>query len=117
MTAEPDLGPESGMLARLAASRAGRLGIQILRWGIPLVLLAIIGHRLTALGWSEIWTARPIHPGFYILLVLQFFLQPFGDFLVYRNLWGRANTPPISTRLPVAKDQPSLPRVDTSIPK
>src|SRR6185436_16123665 len=99
MTAEPDLGPESGMLARLTASRAGRLGLQILRWGIPLVLLVIIGHRLTTLGWSEIWTARPVNPGFYILLVLQFFLQPFGDFLVYRNLWGRANTPPMKVIL------------------
>ena len=99
MTADPDLGPESGMLARLTSSRAGRLGIQILRWGIPLVLLAIIGHRLTSLGWSEIWAARPSNPGFYILLVLQFFLQPFGDFLVYRNLWGRANTPPMKVIL------------------
>jgi len=87
------------MLARLTSSRAGRLGIQILRWGIPLVLLAIIGHRLTSLGWSEIWAARPVHPGFYLLLVLQFFLQPFGDFLVYRNLWGPANTPPMKVIL------------------
>ena len=99
MTAAPDLGPESGMLARLAASPAGRLGIQVLRWGIPLALLAIIGHRLTALGWREIWSARPLNPGFYLLLVLQFFLQPFGDYLVYRNLWGRANTPPMKVIL------------------
>ena len=99
MTATPDLGPESGLLARLASSRAGRLGIQILRWGIPLALLVIIGRRLTALGWGEIWTARPSNPGFYILLVLQFFLQPFGDYLVYRNLWGRTNTPPMKVIL------------------
>jgi len=99
MTVAPDLGPESGLLARLAASRAGRLGIQFLRWGIPLALLVIIGRRLTELGWGEIWTARPPNPGFYILLVLQFFLQPFGDYLVYRNLWGRANTPPMKVIL------------------
>jgi hypothetical protein len=86
-------------LARLAASRVGRLGIQLLRWGIPLALLAIIGRRLTVLGWSEIWIARPSNPGFYLLLVLQFFLQPFGDYLVYRNLWGRTNTPPMKVIL------------------
>jgi len=62
-------------------------------------LLVIIGRRLTALGWGEIWTARPSNPVFYILLVLQFFLQPFGDYLVYRNLWGRANTPPMAVIL------------------
>jgi hypothetical protein len=59
----------------------------------------IIGRRLTELGWREIWSARPADPGFYVLLVLQFFLQPFGDYLVYRNLWGRANTPPMAVIL------------------
>jgi hypothetical protein len=99
MTVTPDLGPESGFLAWLAAGRAGRIGIQLLRWGIPLILLVIIGRRLTALGWHEIWSARPSSLGFYILLVLQFFLQPFGDYLVYRNLWGVANTPPMKVIL------------------
>jgi hypothetical protein len=99
MTSAPDLGPESGWVARLAASRAGRAALQVLRWGIPAALLVIIGHRLSQLGWREIWTARPANPGFYVLLVLQFFLQPFGDYLVYRNLWGRANTPPMAVIL------------------
>ena len=99
MTAAPDLGPESGWVARLAASRFGRFAVQLLRWGIPVALLVIIGHRLTELGWREIWIARPGNPGFYVLLVLQFFLQPFGDYLVYRNLWGGPNTPPMAVIL------------------
>src|SRR6185295_20165951 len=52
MTAEPDLGPESSLVARLAASRGGRLFVQLLRWGIPVALLLIIGRRLTELGWN-----------------------------------------------------------------
>jgi len=99
MSAEPDLGPQSGLVARLAASRLGRFVVQFLRWGIPAFLLVVIGRRLTELGWREIWTARPGNPGFYVLLVLQFFLQPFGDYLVYRNLWGTANTPPMAVIL------------------
>ena len=99
MTLTPDLGPESGWIARLAASRAGRFTVQVLRWGIPAALLVIIGRRLTELGWREIWTARPANLGFYLLLVLQFFLQPFGDYLVYRNLWGGTNTPPMAVIL------------------
>jgi hypothetical protein len=90
MTAAPDLGPESGLLARLAAHRWSRVLLQLLRWGIPIALLVIIGRRLTELGWREIWIARPGAVGFYVLLVLQFFLQPFGDYFVYRNLWKRA---------------------------
>jgi hypothetical protein len=99
MTAAPDLGPESGLLARLTASRWGKRGLQFMRWGIPVILLVIIGRRLTELGWAQIWTARPGHLGFYCLLVLQFFIQPFGDYFVYRNLWGEANTPPMKVIL------------------
>ena len=99
MTAAPDLGPESGLLARLAAHRWSRVLLQLLRWAVPIALLAIIGRRLTELGWREIWIARPGAIGFYVLLVLQFFLQPFGDYFVYRNLWGAANTPPMAVIL------------------
>jgi hypothetical protein len=99
MTAAPDLGPESGLLARLAAHRWSRVLLQLLRWAVPIALLAIIGRRLTELGWAQIWIARPGNVGFYILLVLQFFLQPFGDYFVYRNLWGAKNTPPMAVIL------------------
>ena len=98
MSAAPDLGPESGMLARLAASRGGRLATLVLRWGIPLALLLLIGRRLTELGWGGIWQARPGNTGFYLLLVAQFFLQPFGDYFVYRSLW-REQMPPLAVIL------------------
>lgn len=94
----PDLAPEAGLLARLKASLAGRIAIKLVQWGIPLLLLAIIGRKLSQLGWSDIWAARPANPGFYLLLVAQFFLQPFGDYLVYRNLW-RENRPPLAVIL------------------
>lgn len=96
MTADPDLGPESGLLARLRAHPAGRVCLQLLRWSVPIILLVIIGRRLSQLGWHEIWVARPGKPAFYGLLVLQFLMQPFGDYFVYRNLWGAESTPPMS---------------------
>ena len=94
----PDVAPEAGLLSRLKASLIGRISLLLLQWGIPLLLLAVIGHRLTLLGWRQIWQARPANPGFYLLLVMQFFLQPLGDYLVYRNLWG-ANRPPLAVIL------------------
>ena len=99
MTAAPDLGPESGLLARIKAHPAARRGVQILRWLIPIALLVIIGRRLTELGWREIWVARPADPVFYVLLVLQFLIQPFGDYFVYRNLWGSRNGAPMAVIL------------------
>jgi hypothetical protein len=97
MSAAPDLGPDSGLLARLAASRAGRIATLIVRWGIPAVLLVVIGRRLAQLGWRDIWAARPASIGFYLLLVAQFFMQPLGDWLVYRRLWRAP--PPLSVIL------------------
>jgi hypothetical protein len=91
--------PEAGLLARLAATRAGKFAMLLLRWGIPLALLVIIGRRLTELGWRGIWLARPASIGFYLLLVAQFFLQPFGDYFVYRNLWGRDSAPTMAVIL------------------
>ena len=99
MTDAPDLGPESGLLARLTANPGGRRALQLLRWIIPIVLLVLIGRRLAELGWRQIWIARPGNIGFYLLLVMQFFLQPFGDYFVYRGLWGTANTPPMAVIL------------------
>ena len=99
MTEAPDLGPESGLLARLTANPGGRRALQLLRWIIPIVLLVLIGRRLAELGWRQIWIARPGNIGFYLLLVMQFFLQPFGDYFVYRGLWGTANTPPMAVIL------------------
>jgi hypothetical protein len=79
---------DTGLLGTVMASRTGRIVLQILRWAIPIVLLVFLGRRLTALGWHEIWVARPDSILFYAFLILQFFLQPFGDYLIYRNLWG-----------------------------
>ena len=43
MTAAPDLGPESGLLARIKAHPAARRGVKILRWLIPVALLVNAG--------------------------------------------------------------------------
>jgi hypothetical protein len=97
MRAPPDLGPESGLTARLRTSPWGKGTVLLLRWGIPLALVLIIGRRLSQLGWHEIWVARPASPVFYLLLVAQFFLQPVGDHLVYQYLWREP--PPLSVIL------------------
>jgi hypothetical protein len=85
---ELDLGPVPTLLRAIKHHRRGRLVVQTLRWIIPAFLLVFVGYRLTQLGWSRIWNARPAGIGFYLLIVLQFFIQPLGDLLIYRNLWG-----------------------------
>jgi hypothetical protein len=85
---ELNLGPVPTLLEVIKHHRRGRLMLHTLRWIIPALLLAFVGYRLTQLGWVRIWNARPAGIGFYLLIVLQFFIQPLGDLGIYRNLWG-----------------------------
>jgi hypothetical protein len=67
---------------------------RILRWVVPAALVAYLAERLTRIGWTEVWDARPQSWVFYGLLVVAFFLQPLVDKLVYANLWrGGARLP------------------------
>jgi hypothetical protein len=88
MMTEPDLDPGPTQFGTIALHRRGRLMLQALRWIVPVMLLAYVGYRLNQLGWHRIWNARPASIGFYLLIVLQFFIQPLGDLIIYRNLWG-----------------------------
>ncbi len=86
------------LLAAWSEKRWVRLSAHLLRWLIPIALLGFIGWRLSGLGWREIWQARPASLVFYLLLVGQFFIQPLGDLLIYRNLW-RPHAPPFAVIL------------------
>jgi hypothetical protein len=77
-------------------ARWGKSVQRLLRWGFPALLLAVLGYSLTRLGWAHIWTARPVAPGFYFVILLQFFIQPVADFIVYRNLLGVGQALPFS---------------------
>jgi hypothetical protein len=63
-----------------------KFALQLLRWGTPVILLSFLGYQLTRIGWAEIWHSKPTAWGFYILLMLPFFVQPIADLLIYRNL-------------------------------
>ena len=84
--------------ARLNA-RWGKAASHVLRWSVPILLLAILGYSLTRLGWSHIWNARPHALSFYVILVLPFFVQPVADLIIYRNLLGVGRSLPFSIML------------------
>lgn len=67
-------------------ARWGRHVIAVLRWGIPILLIAWLGYSLTRLGWAQVWSSRPTGLGFYVVLLLQFYIQPYADLLIYRYL-------------------------------
>ena len=73
-------------------TRWGRLLRNLVRWGIPLALLVLVGYALTRLGWSQIYAARPASWVFYAVLLIPFFVQPIADLTLYRYLLrvGRA---------------------------
>ncbi len=89
-------------LARIAASlnaRWGKTALRVLRWGVPVLLLAFLGYSLTQLGWLHVWDARPRALSFYLVLLLPFFVQPVADLIIYRNLLGVGRLLPLSVML------------------
>ena len=84
--------------ARLNA-RWGKTASHVLRWGVPILLLAILGYSLTQIGWIHVWHARPHALSFYLVLVFPFFVQPVADLIIYRNLLGVGRLLPFSVML------------------
>ncbi len=76
-------------------ARWGKPAQHLLRWGIPILLLAFLGYSLTRLGWGQILNARPIAIGFYFVVLLPFFVQPITDLIIYRNLLGVGRALPL----------------------
>jgi hypothetical protein len=69
-------------------ARWGRQAGRVLRWGVPILLLAYLGYCLTRLGWALVWKARPGGLLFYAAVLLQFYIQPLADLIIYRRLLG-----------------------------
>jgi hypothetical protein len=71
----------------------GRATRALERWRKPLgwvLLAAMTGWllvRLHALGWRELWAARPGAPSFYVLVAVGYLALPAADALIYRRLW------------------------------
>jgi hypothetical protein len=76
-----------GVAAKLNG-RWAKQAIHLLRWTVPILLLAYLGYCLTRLGWAQVWKARPGGLLFYAVVVLQFYIQPVADLIIYRNLLG-----------------------------
>lgn len=71
----------------------------MIRWGVPLALLAYLGYGLARIGWREVWESRPQSLAFYLVLFLPFFVQPSADMTIYRNLWGVGRALPLTVLL------------------
>jgi hypothetical protein len=90
--------PRSATAPRLIAALRG-LGTvataehhAVLRiWLARLAMTGIVGWllwRLQAIGWDQIWRARPSAPAFYAIVLAAYFVQPTADTLIYRRLLG-----------------------------
>jgi hypothetical protein len=77
-------------LVRLAAVRRKPWFIPASRLAGRLFTVAVIAlllWQLTQLGWERLWRERPTGAGFYLILVLLYFVQPLGEWVVFRRLW------------------------------
>jgi hypothetical protein len=68
----------------------------VIRFGVPLLLLALVGYGLTHVGWANIYDARPTALSFYLVILVPFFVQPIADLFIYRNLLGAGGSLPLT---------------------
>lgn len=73
-------------LSALAGTRWGRRALHAFRLAVPVLLLVFVGYELSRQGWGQVWAGRPRSVIFYVVLLLPFFVQPFADLTIYRNL-------------------------------
>ncbi|GAA0545957.1 hypothetical protein FHS83_000698 [Rhizomicrobium palustre] len=71
-----------------AHARWGKQARRVVNWGVPALLLVIVGVWLTKVGWENIYRSRPGSLPFYLVLLVPFFVQPIADLFIYRNLLG-----------------------------
>jgi hypothetical protein len=91
--------PEEFFALMSAKTRWLRPVGRVLRRVAPLLLLIYLAYAFTQLGWTKIWSARPKFWLFYVLLPLEYFLPAISEKLIYRNLWGMKNAPPLTILL------------------
>lgn len=61
--------------------------INWLRRGIVATVIGIIVYQIFQIGWQEVLSELPVHPGFYLILAFLYVSLPLGEVLIYRILW------------------------------
>jgi hypothetical protein len=61
---------------------------RIAGWALTLAIAAGIVVQLHAIGWDEVWQARPESPWFYVLTLAAYLVLPLADVVIFRRLWG-----------------------------
>lgn len=82
----------SGLYRRLSAflaSPTGKILRILLNLAFLAAVLALILTQIFAIGWQELWAARPQSPWFYVLGLPIFFALPLADLVVYGRIWDR----------------------------
>lgn len=54
---------------------------------VTVVMVVLLGWKLSALGWLGLIAALPGSPWFYLFFLLLYFAQVAGDFVIFRGLW------------------------------
>ena len=73
--------------SRFVESKQGRRVIKGVQALFALGIVAYLIFELRGVSWTEIVAALPVHPLFYVFLLVLYFLVPFAELCVYRITW------------------------------
>lgn len=74
----------------------GRRTLKVLRYVLTAAIVAYLVYQLSHIGWSNVWSALPSTPWFYIIFLGMYLTLPAAQALIFGILWKL----PISQVLP-----------------
>ena len=74
--------------SQFVESKQGRRVIRGTQVLFALGIVAYLIYELQGVSWTEIRAALPVHPLFYVLLLMLYFLVPLAELCVYRITWA-----------------------------
>lgn len=61
--------------------------VSVLRKGVMLLVIGIIVYQIVNIGWKDVLSDLPLHPGFYLIIPILFVSLPVAELLIYRQIW------------------------------
>lgn len=70
-----------------AETRRGKRILKIARGAFIAGVVAVLILQISEIGWGQVLSALPTHPGFYALVLGMYLLLPVTESLIYGRLW------------------------------
>ena len=78
----------SSLLQKYVEKPVIKILLRLIHIGFVGAVLWLLAGKISAIGWSDIQSALPTNPLYYLLFLVWYFALPVTELVVYRLMWG-----------------------------